>query len=464
MLQYLFYLIVAATVVVALANWRAALYVCLVLDVLRDPVRKVTEGHPVWITQSVNLVWIAIAAAVLVTERKRVAMLLRQYPQLRTALVLLCLALLPGAVMSLTGFGAGWKLALLGSASYLALIPGVLVGYCFARNQRDISRLMTVYCLANAVMLVGGLFEYFKWRVPGLGGIDVYWLRYRTGYTVDLISGFYRSPDIMGLHAANVCMFASILGATRRKGTRLGWWALVAWAALLLFLCGRRKMIGIPFVFGASFVFLQMRYVRKVSRADWYMLAATAGIALAFLFAHDVGFSPHYATYGSTLATEGIERARGSVFGSPLGTFRQTGVFGLGLGTATQGAYHFVGKSLTWQEDGVGRLVVELGLIGAAFFAIAAILVVRRCHAALKMAAGRIPVLRLQTGLLSLVIANLASFVISHQAYSGDPSSVCIVLLCVGIVLFLPARRPTLLPINLPARAVRQSARRFCCG
>ena len=45
---------------------------------------------------------------------------------------------------------------------------------------------------------------------------------------------------------------------------------------------------------------------------------------------------------------------------------------------------------------------------------------------------------RLQAGLMSVVLGNLASFIISHQAYSGDPTSVCLVLFCLGIAFALP--------------------------
>jgi dienelactone hydrolase len=42
-----------------------------------------------------------------------------------------------------------------------------------------------------------------------------------------------------------------------------------------------------------------------------------------------------------------------------------------------------------------------------------------------------------------VLIANLACFLVSHQAYSGDPSSVTIVGFCLGVLLSLPQRLGT---------------------
>ncbi len=438
MIEYVFYAVVVASALMAWGNWRTAIYLCILLDIVRDPVRKLTPGHSTLITVSVNVLWLAISIVVLVQERRRIAEMIRQYPQLKTAVILLVLALVPGAVMAVIHFQSGWQLALVGAASYMALVPGILIGYAFPRSAADIIRFLAFYCIANSLVLIGGVAEYLHWGWAGLGGIDIHWIRNRSGYTVDLISGFYRSPDIMGMHAAGVCLFALVLVIAGTRRGRYAWFLPAVWGIVLMLLAGRRKMIGIPLVFAVSFVYLMYRRTGKAFRAAWYLAASAAIIILVFAFASNLGVSAHYMTYASSIwAEEGTKRGTG-VWDAVLGTLDQNGVLGRGLGTATQGSHYIKGGGGTWQEDGGSRLFVELGLIGVVLFAIAGWRLIRVCQSALRVLPPQSHVFRLQVGLMSVVAGNLASFIISHQAYSGDPTSVCLVLLCLGSALALP--------------------------
>ncbi len=439
MIEYAFYAIVAAAALVALWNWRAALYVCILLDIARDPVRKMAPGHPLLITLSINAVWVAIAIGVLAQERRRIAEMTRRYPKLKTAAMLLVVAIVPGAVTATIQFESGWQLALMGAASYLAVVPGILIGYVFPRSIADITRFLAFYCIANSVALIGGVAEYLHWGWAGLGGIDIHWIRTRSGYTVDLINGFYRSPDIMGMHAAGVCLFGLVLILAGTRRGRYAWFLPVTWGTVLMLLAGRRKMIGIPVVFAVSFMYFMFRRTGKVFRVAWYLAASGAAIVLVFAFSDKLGISANYTTYASSLWTrEGTERSSAGLLDSVLTTFAQSGVFGRGLGTATQGGRYISGKAAAWQEDGGGKLFVELGLIGVALLACAGWHLIHVCRSALRVLLPDSPALPLQVGLMSVVVGNLASFIISHQAYSGDPTSVCLVLLCMGSALSLP--------------------------
>lgn len=455
MLGYLFYLAVASTILLAMVNWRAALYVCLVLDVVRDPVRKLAEGQSVLITQSVNVVWVAIVAGVLLQERRRIGVLVWQHPQLRTAAILLCAALVPGAVVSSVSFEGGWRIAVLGAASYLAIVPGILIGYCLVRDERDVVSFFAVYSLANSAAFVGAILEYVKAAVPGLGGIGIHWIRNREGYFVDLICGFYRSPDLLGLHAATVCMFAVVVGLMRPRGARLGWFALVPWAAFAMFLSGRRKMLAMPFIFALGLVYFHIRS-HKTSQAIKYGLVSLIGVVAVVVFSETLGLRGTYTDYAATTVTEGSDRFSVGILNSPLTSLSQNGILGGGLGTATQGSYQVTGQSLTWQEDGGGRLFVELGLPGVVLFFIAALLLIRRCRISLAMLPPGTPLFRLEVSLICILLANLASFIISHQAYSGDPSSICIVLICLGAALSLPSSTRTDMPLQPVGLAIRE--------
>ncbi len=54
-------------------------------------------------------------------------------------------------------------------------------------------------------------------------------------------------------------------------------------------------------------------------------------------------------------------------------TLIESGFVGNGIGTATQGGYHFATSKSGWQEDGVSRILAELGIPGAICLVLAAI-------------------------------------------------------------------------------------------
>jgi hypothetical protein len=438
MIETVFYAAVIATLFVALQNWRAALYLSVVLDVVRDPVRKLSDDHSIMITQSVSVIWLVVAMVVLLRERRRLATMARRYPALKTAAALLIVALIPGAIVSLSKFDFGWKLALLGAVSYLGFIPGVLIGYAFPSSIGSVRKFMAFYCIVNCIGLTSGLAEYLHWDWPALGGIGVTWIRYRPGFIVPLMCGWYRSPDLLGLHAAVACMFALVLATTSNRPSRFGWYGAAAWTTAAMLLAGRRKMIGIPFVYLAAFAYFTLRRTGKVSQVIRYVAVGACVVGFVFFFSTDLGLSANYSDYASSLWTgETADRGTG-VIASSLTTLDQSGFFGVGLGTATQGSQLIVGHGVTWQEDGAGKLFAELGVAGVVLIGCALFLLFRSGGVALRSFPGETMAFRLQAGMMSVVLGNLASFIISHQAYSGDPTSVCLVLFCLGIVFALP--------------------------
>ena len=50
MLEYLYFGGLAASFLWAMQDWRRGIYLCLVFDAIRDPVRKLTDEKPVAIT------------------------------------------------------------------------------------------------------------------------------------------------------------------------------------------------------------------------------------------------------------------------------------------------------------------------------------------------------------------------------------------------------------------------------
>jgi hypothetical protein len=122
--------------------------------------------------------------------------------------------------------------------------------------------------------------------------------------------------------------------------------------------------------------------------------------------------------------------------GAVVGTYKQSGFWGNGLGTATQGARHTGIKfKKGWQEGGLSKIMVELGVLGLFFF----LLLCRRLFYSLLSNFRRDSYIDgkyfdLRAGLLSIIIANAGAFVVSAQIYS-DLFILSIISMCVGFVL-----------------------------
>ncbi|MGP0075665.1 MAG: hypothetical protein ACLPWF_27430 [Bryobacteraceae bacterium] len=425
----------------ALVDWRRGVYACLVFDVVRDPIRKLSEGQSVTVTVVAAALWLFVFLGATFSLGPRLFTLGQRFSCLRNVFILDLLELSQGACVSLVTLPSGWQVAAIGFASYLLPVMAVVVGYHFLLQINTMWRVMRFYCLVNGLALSGSLFEFLKIKSQALGGIKMIWLRYEPGYVVQLISGFYRSPDVMGLHAANVAMFATLLAVQRKSRYRLLWIGLLLWSSWCLLISGRRKMIGMLLVFAATYVGLRFRHSGFSRGLLFLVLLTTVSGGFYYLIAREEGLR-EYVQYAGTTVSDSVERFNTNVVGGVLGTLEQAGVWGNGLGTGTQGAY-YTSSTLrvhNWQEDGVSRILAEMGLIGAILVLVAVARVVQACIQALKNVPFNNPVQDLQIGLAAVIAASVASFVVSHQAFSGDPCAILFVSFLLGVFLSGPAQ------------------------
>ena len=441
-METIYYAFVGLAFFMAIANWRAGLYACVLFDGLRDPIRKLSADQPVAITAVVAVIWFGALIGVLNAHRAELLNALRlQYPKVRKGIQCMAVALIPGAAISLALYYSGYRLVVIGGVSYLTPIIGLAVGFVFPRTERDVQRLFAFYTVLNSILMIGAALEYRGSDMLGLGGMSMDWVRHMPGIQVNLIAGFYRSPDVLGLHAAHVAVFSAIL-AVRAKGPgRFGWSALATWGGMCLLLAGRRKMIAFPFIFVAAYFLLALWRGSRVSRGARVMVGLAAFItAVTLNLMHEAEVSSEYTVYASTLVTEGSVRSREIVAGSVFTTLEQSGLLGDGLGSATQGSQYANVQSTRrgWQEDGASRLFKELGLFGVLFMGMAAILFTQSLVTAIKNVPAGHPVADLQVCLISLVVANMSCFIASHQVYSGDPATSLFVVFLLGVVFGVP--------------------------
>lgn len=445
----------------ALGNWRNAIYACVLLDIARDIVRKMTPGYPILCTILVGVVWGFALIRATSREKRELNRIANRYPELWLSVNAMVAAILPGAIISMIRYENGWMLCAIGGLSYLAPFIGVLLGYCWPRRADDVIRWLALYIVVNSAAVSGALLEVYNVDVPGLGGMKMDWIRNYGDDVVKLISGFYRSPDVMGLHAAHVMMFSAILGSRPTARGRWLWCGCACWAACGLLLCGRRKMIVMPILFLISFITLHWMSGKVGRRVAVVCFGIGIAVALGLFGISQIQEEgDEYSRFASSIITEGVERASKSFSNVIQVTVEQAGWLGDGLGSATQGKqYTGITINKSWQEDGVGRLFKELGVPGVALVLLALALLaktLRRSFAAVPQEARTAR--HLQFGLAGVVAANAGSFVVSHQAYSGDPSTVLIVGFSLGMVLGMPRiavmqRKSLTSPSDISSRA-----------
>jgi hypothetical protein len=424
MVSYFFVLFIIVGVFVTIMDWRRGLFMMVIIAALQDPIRKLMPGTPSYFVLAGTPIW----AAIIVIAFTKVPHLWMRFKgshrQLALSMKILVIAMIPAALLSASYGTNSWRFTLLGFFSYGGLLLGWLIGFVYARDEKDITRLMAFYCLVTSVMLLGTHIQYLglasAWPAIGTEALGMEWVRYTDFGPVNLYAGFYRSPDVMGWHAVMAAMFSSLLAFREKKSRRIFWFIVAAWAIGAAMLCGRRKMILMLPLFGLIFSWIYWR-ARSTTKAAFIV----GMLALIFVAG--------YTVYNVTSADEGIEqyyvhyfwnapaRVKSHGIDSVLETYRQFGFFGAGLGFAVQGSQNVEGdKPRVWQEGGLEKVLVELGVPGfLSFIFLAAALVRALLKVVFDQLSPGLPEFPIFAGLAAIVLANACSFVASHQIF-GD--------------------------------------------
>ncbi|HKR64970.1 MAG TPA: hypothetical protein VJZ00_14650 [Thermoanaerobaculia bacterium] len=413
---YLLFLCVACAT--AAADWRRGWMYVALCGVLQDPVRKVTPGANVAISFAVVGVYAVIVFAAREEILEQLRDFARRFANLYAAMFVFILLLGVSAFNGLFTYGFDkWKVPLVSFLTYTVPMLAVLVGYVWLQREEMMYRFFQWYASLTTIALIGSLLEYLRVnsRFLGMVAFEGDYIRHLPGIQIRLLSGFYRSPDIMAWHAATLTVIgiAMALRAGITKQTLL-WSAAAGWGFFNCMIAGRRKAIYYVLVFVAVFLW---RYIRRVNSGQLFAMIGV-GIVIA-LVVRTIASGEQTSVYARAAIASQDEIAS-RIEGGVLETFRQFGFLGAGLGTATQGVRHLLGYDLNigWQEGGLGKLAMEVGLPGIlALVAIAAIL------GRLLLALTRIQDVEgssqfLRVTMFALVAANAANFIASAQAYS----------------------------------------------
>jgi hypothetical protein len=403
---------------VALLDWRRGWLLAIVATFLQDPARKLTPGAPVVMTFSVIVIYFVILFSSQQQLQREFRDVSKRFSRVYGAAMLFLFFLVLAAVNGLATFGlALWKVPTLSLFIYTAPLPAVLLGYAYAQKEEHVVDILRFYAIVTTIGMLGTPLEFMKvnWGALGMVGLPEGFIRHLPGLQIRLLSGFYRAPDIMGWHASMLTIVGIIM-ALRSKVIRYAWpWILVAaWGFTNAVLSGRRKAVYMLLAFVVIFVW---RYITRMTVAQVFSFALVGvGMMLVMHNLRSTEESSVYAAGTVTSRQEVFERLEGGLFE----TIDQFGFMGAGLGTATQGVQHLTGniQNVGWQEGGLGKLAIEVGVPGLLAAALTFIVLL---HMLLKITGfpdeeGSTQMMR--CALFGIFIANVANFLASAQAYS----------------------------------------------
>jgi hypothetical protein len=418
-----FGLLILAGCAVALRNWRWGILAALAVGLLQDPLRKMIPGTPAYLVMASLPVWIAAMVSAATTGALAPQRFLAGFPRMgKWFRVFAAYLIIPMAISA--SYGAGtWKITLLGLVVYSSAFLVLVLGWRYPEGEDSIGWFLGSYVVLAAVLLAGGPLEAIglseRFAAIGTEVLGHVWVTHRTGAPVYMRSGFFRGPDVMGWHAALVFMVSAILAFRSRGKSRWLWMVVAVWGVLNIWLCGRRKMLSmVPIFLG---VYMALIFRARTIRNLLYIGAIVLliiGLGWYFIdsYYHDTAVEAFYLTAlteaESSLHTHGIRAV--------ATTIRQAGFWGYGLGMSQQGIHNIQAeKPRVWQESGPGKLFAELGVPGAILFAVlGAVLLATAFHVVRRTRTDA--TFYSSAGILSVLLANLASAVVSAQIF-GDP-------------------------------------------
>lgn len=450
---YLFVIILSF--VVCVFDWRKGLLVSILMGFLQDPVRKLIPDTPIYLTV---LVVICLGMTYLGTIvrglRIRLAPLLQFDRGLALPLYGFMALVILQSIVAVVRTGSP-VVGLIGVLAYLTPVPCILLGYYFARTQRDITKVLAFYAIA-AMMMASGIFLSYlgvEWRVldpVGPVGERLYAFS-PSGDFLRLYCGFFRAPEIAAWHsAASVCLLVVVFLSSKRKNELT---VLVALCIGILVVCilltGRRKVLAEIFLFLAMYGFLLNLFSKGALRFVFALLLCFAVSAFVFLgdFASDQfkeTIRPYYER-GATVRTDAPDRMYDMTIGDFRWIISVNGFFGSGAGTGSQGAQHF-GVDMSGAEGGLGKVLAELGVPGVILFLWFVVALVHYVWKVIVNVSRKSrDEARVVCGLVAFLAANSLIYVVAHQVF-GDLFVLSMIGLVTGFALAAPklqtARRP----------------------
>lgn len=446
---------------VCLADWRKGVLVCIAAGFLQDPIRKLIPGEPVYLSALAGVFVIATIFGFII-QRGLISFkpIHSWYGVLRMPLYLFMGLVIIQAGFTIVRFGKP-ILALIGTVSYLAPIPALLLAYYYPKSAEDIKKLAVFYVVMCILAASGVYFNYFGFNLPALRQVGPGLTIYDVGMILKPYPGFLRSPEVMAWHATTgACILAVLFMLTSKGKVRFGCGILILFLIIAGILTGRRKIL-IQAIFFLSFygflIIYSQQNVRKLFTYGILLTGILAALALkTWLPTEKLSeFNPYWQR-GMTVFSDAPTRFEKLGFGSVEWAFRRGGVFGKGAGTGSQGAQHFGGGTELVggaSEGGLGKIMVELGapgLILALWITAAFALYLWRIIVRVQSENQQLAILTY--GFIAFLVSSIPMFIVASQAY-GDP----FVLLTLGYLAGFVLSVPRIFPVRDAGMSASQS-------
>jgi len=333
----------------------------------------------------------------------------------------------------------------IGLLSYTAPFFAIVVGYFLINRTQNIINFMLCYASVGVLLSITVVMSFVGFDYQIFKEVGVGLTIYDQGTVLRSFSGFMRTGEIAAWHIASSCCFLIIIffSAKRRPSA-----ALLALLVLFMLgaiaLTGRRKMLMLVTVFSVVYGLGFSYYRRQLSLN--YLLSAGVVVFALWVTVQILGGSgdsvSNYIARGTSVYGSATTRAFELGF-KPIGwAFNRVGLFGGGLGIASQGSQFFRTTNIAGGsgEGGLGKIMVELGLPGliAAIWLIYAF--AKYINSSLKLSAQNfVPpqIMPLMLGIACLLLVNVMTFFVATQAY-GDMFILIIIGLLAGFLFALP--------------------------
>lgn len=467
---------------IAFADWRKGLLICVLTALLQDPLRKLAPDHPPYFVLFVGVIFAAAwAGAYFSRVRLGPRVILDWGRYLRMPFALFVAVIVLQGVHSLVRWGSP-QMTGIGLLAYMLPVPAVMLAYQFATRGgiAGVRRLMWFYVIFAGLWLSSIYLDYLGFNWPILGELGEGVIIYDVGMVLKGYAGLFRATEVAAWHTGTTACFLFMLIWGRKLS--LPKIALIILLAATLIglglLTGRRKVLVQLVIFASVYVFLVAWYMRGAAKLAVVALAAgfIAYTSIIGLMDPDPGekaFDSHNLQVGPSERYQAYLLRGRSVIGDVGDRFDQLGVqpvmwavdgfgwFGAGLGTGSQGTQHVRGAANVNRgaaEGGLGKITMELGVPGLMVALWLLVAFVRHIGRLLQGVAQKSRHhANFAFGLVAFLAANVAAFSVATQAF-GDLFVLLTLGWAMGFLLAMPVMAAAVVP-DSPQRAPAASGR-----
>jgi hypothetical protein len=431
-------------------QWRGALIFTIIAGFMQDPIRKASEIDSSYF--GILSLFCFLITFILLKSKFRLwnlSLICWSNPGIVTLIPVFVYILAFQALNSFGRFG-DFRLTLVGILFYTLPFIAFWVGFHIGCDNKLLRTFILVYvgiCSFWALSILFSLsgFESNLLKEVG-GGIQI------TGIGSGQ-AGLWRTSEIAGWHLAAGACFSFILAMTESKDLqRYIFFFLSSGLTFLTVTTGRRKALGMVIVFISLYLLYYTlsskgnRLFRAISSLGLVVMLTLSSYGFIFNDKFQANLVPYFNRSATLTTEESQERLSVQGIGALVRGFEIGGLFGFGVGSGSNSGSTGIGaarsgvQSLAFvSEGGGGRVIVELGGLGAAFLvyllANIGILYFRNYRIAKVYLTNT--ECEILTGLVIFTLVNIISFFSASQLYS-DPFVLIMIGLSCGTFLAVP--------------------------